>query len=257
MNTLLYEAKGPVGIVTLNRPDTLNAVSPEVYLELRDLFTKLDADPAVRAIIITGAGKVFCAGADIEAMSTMTPYEARTFATQGLEAFRAIAACSKPVIAAVNGLALGGGYEMVLACDLVVASEKARFGFPEINLGIFPGNGGTQRFIRIVGAAKAKEFILTAKTFKPDEALALNLVNTVVAPEELLNAAMSLAEGLCARAPITVTLAKAAINQALELQLDAGLKYEVECWSSLFATADQTEGMVAFLEKRDAVFNGN
>jgi enoyl-CoA hydratase len=256
MNTLTFEIQGQIGIVTLNRPQIHNALSPEVYVEIIDVMQEIE-NSAIRAVIITGAGdKAFCAGADIEAMKNMTPYESRKFAQSGVAAFKAISHLSKPVIAAVNGLALGGGCELALACDLIYASSKARFGLPEITLGIFPGNGGTQRLTRLVGMVRAKELVFTGRMIKPEEALQMGMINQVVEPEELFNTVKKIAAGICEKGPISLHMAKVAINQTMEVPLGVGLEYETECFSSLFATQDQKEGMEAFLQKRKPQFKG-
>lgn len=257
LKTITFEKEGKVGVLTLNRPNVLNAISPEVYQEIKEVMQEIAFDAKIHVVIITGAGeKAFCAGADIDAMKSMTPYEIRRFARSGLEAFRSISLLPKPVIAAVNGLALGGGCELALACDMIIASSKSRFGLPEINLGIFPGGGGTQRLTRLVGFMRAKELIFTGRIIKPEEALKMGMINQVVEPGELLKKVKELAASICEKGPIALHMAKVAINQTMEVPLSAGLDYEIECFSSLFATQDQKEGMEAFLKKRLPQFKG-
>jgi len=251
MECLIFEVNEQVAKITLNRPKVLNALNPELYRELAKLLEKVSADKQVRAIIITGAGeKAFAAGADISAMQFMTAHEARTLALIGQRPLDLIASLPQPVIGAINGMALGGGCELAMACDLRIASENALFGQPEISLAVIPGGGGTQRLPRLVGMACAKDLIFTGRIIKADEALNIGLVNKVVPAEELMPTVEKLAQRICEKGPIAVSLAKAAINKAWEAPLRVGLDFEKEVFASCFATEDQKEGMAAFLEKR-------
>lgn len=257
METLLFDVSGHVAKVTINRPKVLNALSPQVYQELYNLFSQIASRRDVRVAIITGAGeKAFSAGADISAMVSLAANEARALAQLGHRVANLISFLPQPVIAAINGLALGGGCELALACDLRVASTSAKLGQPEINLAVIPGGGGTQRLTHLVGVARAKELIFTGRVISAEEAFQIGLVNRVVEPAELMPTAEKLAEDLCAKGPIALALAKAAINQSVETSLGAGLTYEIECFASCFATQDQKEGMRAFLEKRSPKFEG-
>lgn len=257
MDTLLYEVREETAYITLNRPQVLNALNSTVYGELADILESISGDHTVRVVVLTGAGdRAFAAGADIAAMRDYTAQQARAFARLGLRAVELIAFLPQPVIAAVNGLALGGGCELAMACDLRIASTRAKFGQPEINLGIIPGGGGTQRLPRLVGIARAKHMIFTGAIITAQEALAAGLVNQVVEPDDLLPAAGRLSAALREKPAQALALAKAAVNQAMELPLGAGLDYEIECFGECFATHDQKEGMGAFLEKRPPKFQG-
>jgi enoyl-CoA hydratase len=251
MEYLIYEAAEGVAKITLNRPKVLNALNPGLYRELAELLEKIGEDKEIRAVVITGAGtKAFAAGADIGAMQSMTAQEARELARVGQRPLNLIASLPKPVIAAINGMALGGGCELAMACDLRIASETALLGQPEINLAVIPGGGGTQMLPRLAGLAKAKELIFTGRLIKAAEALALGLVNRVVPQGDVVPAAEKLAREICTKGPIAMALAKASINKVLETPLKAGLEYEIEAFAGCFATEDQKEGMAAFLEKR-------
>lgn len=257
MKTITFDVKGHIGTLTLNRPEALNAINPDVYAEIKEVMQETANNPEVRVVIITGSGeKAFCAGADITAMRTMTPYEIRGFAGKGVEAFKSINHSPKPVIAAVNGLALGGGCEIALSSDIIIASAKAKFGMPEISIGVFPGGGATQRLTRLVGIHRAKELIFTGKIIKAEEALSIGMINQVVTPCDFKDEVTKLAESICEKGPIALHMAKVAINQAMESSLSSGLDYELECFSSLFATQDQKEGMAAFIERRPPQFKG-
>ncbi len=254
---LLMTSDNGIVTVTLNRPKALNALNRATLGELQQLFADLERDTEVKAIIVTGAGeKAFVAGADIAEMEQMTALEARDFARFGQQVFAAIENCSKPVIAAVNGFALGGGCELAMACDIRLASEKAKFGQPEVNLGIIPGFAGTQRLSRLIGKGRAKELIFTGDMVDAAEALRLGLANKVVAPEELLEAARNLAQKIAAKGPVAIRFGKEAINKGFDMDLDKGSAYEAELFALCFAGEDQKEGMLAFLEKRPANFKG-
>ena len=249
MEFVTYEQDGFVGVVTINRPKALNALNSEVLKEIEATFDAIDLD-ATRAVVLTGAGdKSFVAGADIGEMSTLTKAEGEAFGKTGNDVFRKIETFPIPVIAAVNGFALGGGCEISMSCDIRICSENAIFGQPEVGLGITPGFGGTQRLARIVGVGKAKEMIYTARNIKADRALAIGLVNNVVAAEELMPTVMKMANGIAKNAPIAVANSKKAINNGLQTDIDGGIAIEVEEFSNCFATEDQTYGMTCFLEK--------
>jgi enoyl-CoA hydratase len=251
---VLVSRDGPVGVVTLNRPRVLNALSPALIAELGDALRRFDGDPEVRAAVLTGGLRVFAAGADIGDMAERSPVDQLLRDQTGRWA--AVAAFSKPLIAAVNGYALGGGCELALTCDLIVAGDSARFGQPEINLGIIPGAGGTQRWPRTVGKYVAMEVNLGGAPITAQRAYQLGLVNRVVPAEVTIEVATQMAAQLAAKAPVAVRLAKEAVNQALETPLSEGLAVERKNFYFLFATEDQKEGMRAFLEKRRAQFKG-
>ena len=243
--------------ITVNRPKALNALNREILLELEQAFTRVAEDDAIGVAILTGSGpKAFVAGADIAAMQALNPLEAREFAALGQRVMQRIEGCPKPVIAAVNGFALGGGCELALGCDIRIAAEGARFGQPEINLGIIPGFGGTQRLSRLIGRGRALELILTGEMIDAAEAQRLGLVNQVVAADQLLDRATALAEKIAGKGAYALQLAKQAVSNGLELDLERAIRYEQELFALCFATADQQEGMQAFLEKRQPRFQG-
>ncbi len=252
---VVLDSNGKIAVLTFNRPEVLNALSSNVLKEINDVLDKVKADKNIYALIITGNGKSFIAGADIAEMKNMIPEEARVFAELGLSVFRKIELMEKPVIAAVNGFALGGGCELAMSCDIRIASEKAKFGQPEVGLGITPGFAGTQRLSRLAGMAKAKELIFTGNIITAAEAEKIGLVNKVVTPEELMNEAMALAEKICGNAQKAVAFSKAAINRGAETDIETGMAMERELFSLCFSTYDQKEGMTAFLEKRKAEFS--
>jgi len=248
------DGEARVGRVTLNRPRVLNALSPDLIAELGDALRRFDADAGVGAVVLTGGPRVFAAGADIGDMAERSPVEQLLRDQTGRWA--AVTAFTKPLIAAVNGYALGGGCELALMCDLIVAGDGARFGQPEINLGIIPGAGGTQRWPRTVGKYVAMEVCLGGAPITAQRAYQLGLVNRVVPAEVTIEEATRLAADLAARAPVAVRLAKEAVNRALETPLSEGLAAERKSFYFLFATEDQKEGMRAFLDKRRAQFRG-
>jgi enoyl-CoA hydratase len=256
MNTLLLE-RGTVSLITLNRPDKLNALNEELLVELRDALLDLDHDYGIRALILTGAGdRAFAAGADIGAMATKTAAEARRFAELGHVVGTRLEQAHFPVIAAVNGFALGGGCELALACDFIYASDKAKLGQPEVNLGVIPGFGGTQRLARRVGVGRARELVYTGDVVGAEEALRIGLVNRVVPHTELLAAARATAEKIAKKGPLAVAQAKRALLRGADVTLATANELEVQAFSALFGTHDQKEGMAAFLEKREARFKG-
>ena len=244
-----YTVDGQVGIITINRPKALNALNAEVLTDLEAVIDAVDLD-AIRCLIITGAGeKSFVAGADIGAMSTMTKAEGEAFGKFGNDIFRKIETLPIPVIAAVNGFALGGGCELSMSCDIRLAAETALFGQPEVGLGITPGFGGTQRLARIVGPGKAKQLIYSARNIKAPEAYRIGLVNEIYPAEELMPQAIKMAKGIAKQAPIAVRTCKKAINEGLELGMDDALVLEEKLFGDCFETADQQYGMAFFLDK--------
>lgn len=250
MEFVLCEKKDDYAVVTISRPAALNALNSAVLAELEAVFDSIDTDE-VRAVIITGAGeKSFVAGADIGEMSTLSVAEGEAFGKRGNDIFRKIETFPVPVIAAVNGFALGGGNELAMSCDIRIASENAVFGQPETGLGITPGFGGTQRLARLINPGKAKELIFTASNIKAPEALELGLVNAVYPQEELMAAAEKMAARIARNAPIAVRACKKAINDGLQVGMDEAIAIEEKQFASCFETEDQREAMKAFLEKR-------
>ena len=245
---------GNVVLLRLNRPEARNALSPELMEELASALETLDPDPEVRCVVIAGSEKVFAAGADIKAMSERSFAEALRHPAASF--WRRLAAIKTPMIAAVSGYALGGGCELALACDMIVAAESATFGQPEINLGIIPGGGGTQRLARVLGKQRAMELVLTGERFDAVAALQLGLVNRVVEGDGWLDEAMALAATVAERPPIAARLAKQAVIAAEETSLSAGLENERHLYELAMATEDRVEGMKAFLEKREPKFEG-
>lgn len=251
MSFVEIQKNGKTAVLTINRPEALNALNSQVLSDLKAALDELKKEADLRCLIITGAGpKSFVAGADIGEMSTMNPKKGEAFGIAGNKVMSQVASFPCPVIAAVNGYALGGGFELALACDLRLASEKARFAFPETGLGITPGFGGTQRLARLVGPALASELIFTGRTVKADEALAKGMVSQVCAPEELLDKAQELADTIAGRAPIAIRQAKKAIRGGFDLTLEKGLDYESECFGECFDSEDQKNAMKAFVEKQ-------
>ena len=250
MEFVTYEVEGQVGIITINRPKALNALNSTVLEELDKTFDDVDINE-IRALILTGAGeKSFVAGADIGEMSTLTKAEGEAFGKKGNDVFRKIETFPIPVIAAINGFALGGGCEISMSCDIRICSDNAVFGQPEVGLGITPGFGGTQRLARIVGVGMAKQMIYSGRNIKADEAYRIGLVNAVYTLEELMPAAKKLAAGIAKNAPIAVRNCKKAINDGLQTDMDAAIVIEEKLFGDCFESYDQKEGMAAFLEKR-------
>ena len=252
---LVVEKENGIAIVKINNPQTLNALNSTILGELDTLFTELENDSSISVIILTGEGKAFVAGADITEMSSMDAAEGKAFGEKGAKVFRKIELLSKPVIAAVNGYALGGGCELAMCCDIRIASAKAKFGQPEVGLGITPGFSGTQRLPRLVGMGKAKELIFTAEAINADEACRIGLVNSVAEPEELMNTAVAMAEKIAGKAPAAVKYSKESINRGMQCSMDEAINIEANLFGLCFATEDQKEGMKAFMEKRKAKFN--
>ena len=254
MKYIKTEKRKDIEILSINKPEVLNALDAEVLLELAEAVEILAEDETIRALILTGEGRSFVAGADIAAQSVLDARGGRKWGQRGSALFRKIELLEIPTIAAVNGFALGGGCELALSCDLILAGEKAKFGQPEVGLGITPGFSGTQRLPRRVGAGKAKELIFTGEIIKAEEAERIGLVNKVVPQEALIEEAIKMAEKIIRNGPIAVKYAKAAIDRGLDGDLDTGIRIENELFAMCFATEDQKEGMRAFLEKRDASF---
>lgn len=244
------EKQGHVGILTVNRPEALNALNSQVLADLGAAVDAVEADQEIYVVILTGAGRSFVAGADIGEMKGFSSIEGKKFGVHGGEVFLKLENMSKPVIAAVNGFALGGGCELAMSCDIRLASEKAKFGQPEVGLGITPGFGGTQRLPRIVGIGRAMELILTAKTISAAEAKEIGLVNEVYAPEELMDKALELANAICANAQIAVQESKRCIRKGMQTDIYTGSAFEAEAFGVCCGTEDKDEGMGAFLEKR-------
>lgn len=248
---LLFEKKGNIGIISINRPKALNALNTAVLEDLDKAIDKIMEDDSIYIVILTGEGRAFVAGADIGEMKDMDIHEARKFAERGTKVFRKIEIMEKPVIAAVNGFALGGGCELAMACDIRIASEKAKFGQPEVGLGITPGFAGTQRLSRIVGIGKAKELIYTTDMIDGEEAYRIGLANKVVSPDKLMEEALDMAEKIASKGQLAVRFAKTAINRGIETDIETGTSIENNLFGLCFATEDQKEGMKAFLEKRE------
>ncbi|MDO5017371.1 MAG: enoyl-CoA hydratase-related protein [Porphyromonas sp.] len=249
--TLQFEVSGAIGTLTINRPEALNALSTKVLTELDEAIETL---PDIRVLIITGAGRSFVAGADISEMAEFTPAEALVFGEMGAKVFRKLELLKIPVIAAVNGFALGGGCELAMACDFRIASQKAKFGQPEVGLGIPPGFSGTQRLPRLVGQGIASQLIFTARIINADEAYRIGLVNQVVTPEELLPTVQAIAEEICSKSPNAVAVSKMAIQRGMQTDIDTGIAIENHLFSNAFASPQQKEGMTAFLQKRTPKF---
>ncbi len=250
MENGLLEKQGHVSIITINREKALNALSTAVLTDLEEAVNTVEKDLDTYCVVITGAGsKSFVAGADIAEMKDKSVEEAAEYGAYGNKIFRAIENLHCPVIAAVNGFALGGGCELAMSCDIRVASENAVFGQPEVGLGITPGFGGTQRLARLVPMGIAKEMIFTARNIKADKALSIGLVNAVVPAEELMPTVLKMANGICKNAPIAVANSKRAINNGLQVDIDSAIQVEVKEFSDCFATEDQTYGMECFVNK--------
>ena len=254
---ILCAVENGIATITINRPKALNALNLDTVTELKDAIEKIAVDKAVKVVVITGAGeKSFVAGADIKEMATKTPAEGREWGQFGQNVFTEIENMPQPVIAAINGFCLGGGCELSCACDIRYASENAKFGQPEVGLGITPGFGGTQRLTRVVGRGQAKELIYTGGMIGAEDAKAIGLVNKVVPQEELMPAVLKLAGKIAKNAPVAVQLSKAAINRGINCDVVTGIAYEAEVFGLCFSTNDQKEGMDAFVEKRKPTFEG-
>lgn len=255
--TLLIEKVDQIAVIKINRPDVLNALNQAVLRDLKNAFIEIENNISdYRGVLLTGEGKAFVAGADIASMKTMKPLDSARFCRLGHDCMRQIENCSVPVLAAVNGFALGGGLELALSCDFIYASQKAKLGLPEVNLGLFPGFGGTQRLARVIGRNRAKELVYTADMIGAEDALRLGLVNRVIDPENLMDEALKTLQKIATKGPVAVSLAKRVINEGTDLPLEAGLALEQTQFPLVFATEDRLEGVTAFLEKRQAKFMG-
>ena len=250
------ERHGAVALLTLDRPDALNALNPALLEALDGALVEVEGDSALRALVVTGAGRAFVAGADIAAMTTMTPLEAESFSASAHRIFERLESLAIPTIAAVNGFALGGGCELALACDWIYASKKARIGQPETALGLIPGFGGTSRLVRRVGLAHAKELILVGEPITADEAARIGLVNRVVEPEELMDVARAAGETIAKRGPVAIRMAKRVLQQGQDADVRTAHALEQQAFGLVFASQDRVEGTTAFVEKRDPQFKG-
>ena len=250
--TILVDVRDGVALVTLNRPQALNALNAQMMRDMTDALQALDADPAVGAVVVTGSAKAFAAGADIKEMQALTFEEIH--AADGFAGWEAMTRIRKPIIAAVAGYALGGGCELAMMCDLIIAADNAQFGQPEITLGIIPGIGGTQRLARAVGKAKAMDLCLTGRRMGAEEAERAGLVARIVQADSLVEEALAMARTIAAMPRAAVMMAKEAVNRAQELALSEGVRFERRAFHALFATHDQKEGMAAFVEKRKPQF---
>jgi enoyl-CoA hydratase len=254
-NYLAIEKEGPVAIVTVNKPDVLNILDTPTVLEIEDCLTGLGKEDSVDVIIITGAGdKAFIAGGDIKEMQVKTTIEGREYGRNGQRACFAIENCPKPVIAAVNGFALGGGTELAMACDIILASDRAKFGQPEVKLGITPGFAGTQRLPRIVGRGVGKELVLSGRMVDAEEAVRIGLANRVIPHDELMEEAVTLAMKIAENGQLAIRSCKELVNYAMDVDLESGLEKETGAFGGCFSTEDQKEGMDAFIGKRKAEF---
>jgi enoyl-CoA hydratase len=255
--TLLFDVRDGVAFVTINRPDKLNALNDQVMAELGQAADRITADDAIRGVILTGAGpKAFVAGADIADLAKQGPFDGKARALRGQGVLRRLETCGKPVVAAVNGFALGGGCELAMACHIRIASDSAKFGQPEVKLGIAPGYGGTQRLPRLVGKGRALQLILTGEMIDAAEAYRIGLVNKVVPAAELAAESEKLLRGILAMGPLAVRLSLEAVERGLDMSMEEGLLLEANHFGLLAATADMKEGLTAFLEKRAPKFAG-
>lgn len=255
-NNIVIEKKDGIGTIKINRPQVLNALNRDTILELSKAVEELEKDKKIKVAILTGEGKAFIAGADIKQMSNMTPLEAKEFAEMGHNLLMKIENSRLPFIAAVNGYALGGGCEVLMACDICIASKSAKLGQPEINLGIHPGFGGTQRLPRLVGRMKAKELLLTGRNIDADEAYRIRLVNMVVEDEKLMETALNIAGKIAEKSPVQTDFIKSLVNKGADIDINSACSLEISYFASGFSTNDQKEGMKAFLEKRKPDFKG-
>jgi enoyl-CoA hydratase len=252
--TILYEIKEGVCTIAINRPEFLNALNNQVLIELLTAIHQMEKDDAVKVVILTGEGRAFVAGADIEFMKNLSTKEGLAFADLGHNVICSLEGLNKPVIAAVNGFALGGGLELAMGCDFIYASVKAKFGQPESGLGIIPGFGGTQRLARLVGINKARELIFTGEIIKAEEARRIGIVSEIFDPETLMEKVNEKAALLTSKGLLAIASVKRIMNKGVDLSLDAALELEKQAFSALFGSEDQTEGMTAFMEKREANF---
>lgn len=249
---IIFEKEEGIALITFNRPEAMNALNNQTRAEFREAIDEVAADDEIKVLILTGSGKSFVAGSDIKEFNKTTPYMAHNILRLG----EMVEKLEKPVIAAVNGFCLGGGCEIAMGCDIIIASEKAKFGQTEINIGIIPGGGGTQRLQRLIGACRAKELIFTGDIIRADEADRIGLVNRVVPMDELLPTAKEIAGKIATKSAAALKLAKTAINRGMQTNLESGLKYEYELYSISLSLEDKAEGVNAFLEKRKPTFVG-
>jgi enoyl-CoA hydratase len=257
LENIQYELRPPIAIVTLDRPKVLNALNRQSMVELEQVFLDVQKNAELRAVLVTGAGeKAFVAGADIGELASLSPMEGEQFAARGQRIFELIENCGKPVIACINGFALGGGCELALACTLRIASSTARLGQPEVKIGIIPGYGGTQRLPRLIGKGAALKMILTGEAISAAEALRLGLVDEVVEPDQLLSRAEQIAQTIAGMAPLAVRDSIRAVNSGYDLPLASALALEASLFGLACSTSDKTEGARAFLEKRAPQWNG-
>lgn len=255
-DTVLFERHGRVAVLTINRPDKMNALNAQVGTEAMAHLEAIESDDEIGVVVVTGAGaRSFVAGADIGEFADRTPFDQRE-AMRFPRIFDVMATFPKPVIAMINGFCLGGGCEMAMSCDIRIASEAARFGLPEINLGLIPGGGGTQRMPRLVGLGNAMKLVLTGEMIAADEALRIGLVDEVVAPDALRARTLELAESIASKSPLTVRVAKEAVRASERLTIEEGVRYERDLFCLCFSTEDKDEGVAAFLEKREAAWTG-
>jgi enoyl-CoA hydratase len=255
--TLTFENKDGIGVLTISRPKALNALNAQVIKELIDLLSALKSDKSLRTLIVTGSGKAFVAGADIKEMSERAPDTGEQLALDGQKALGLLEELSVPTIAAVNGFALGGGLELAMACDFMIASRTAKLGLPEVSLGLIPGYGGTQRLSRYIGKAKARLMTLTGDIFSAGQCAEWGLVAFVTEPGELMSEALRLAKLIASRSPVALGLAKRAINEGYDVSQVEGLKHEAKLFAKAFLSEDKTEGVQAFIEKRTPNFSGH
>jgi enoyl-CoA hydratase len=253
-DNIIVEKKDHVGLIKINRPESLNALNQKTICELINAVNDFDIDTEIKVAVITGEGKAFIAGADIKEMKDMTPLQAKEFGSLGHDLMHMLERSQVIYIAAVNGFALGGGCELMMACDLMIASKNAVMGQPEINLGVHPGFGGTQRLPRLIGSPKAKELMLTGRNIKADEAFAIGLINKVVEPESLMDEAEKLAMVIASKSMVQIGFIKELVNKGINVDLQTACNLEISYFSASFATHDQKEGMTAFIEKRKADF---
>ena len=250
--SIIFEKEDNIAIITFNRPEARNAVNNQVRAEFTAAIAEVEADDDIKVLILTGSGKAFVSGVDIKEFSKTTPYHAHNLFRLG----ERVEKLPKPVIAAVNGFSLGGGNEIALACDIIIASERAKFGQPELNIGIIPGGGATQRLPRMIGVCRAKELIFTSDVITAEEAFNLGMINRVVPEDQLMPTAKEIAKKIATKSPAALKLAKQAINYAMQTSLESGLKYEYELYSLSLGLEDKVEGVNAFLEKRPPKFIG-
>jgi len=253
---ILVEKKEGIGTIKINRPKLLNALNKETMQEISKAVDELNQDKKIKVAIITGEGKAFIAGADINQMKDMTSLEAKEFSELGHSMLLKIENSRLPFIAAINGYALGGGCETIMACDICIASESAKLGQPEINLGVHPGFGGTQRLPRLVGRMKAKELLLTGKNINADEACRIGLINMVVEDDKLMETTEKIAKKIASKSPIQTDFIKSLVNKGTDIDMHSACSLEISYFSSSFSTKDQKEGMSAFLEKKKPIFKG-